>query len=332
MNGVNIEDIIKEKSSLIDNEIEKVFPRDGIENLYDAAWYHLGTGGKRLRPILAIMTCEALDGDAQKIIPFAAACEVFHNWILVHDDIEDGDRMRRDKPAVWVKYGLEHGVNIGDMMAHKTLELVLRSRLYGVDDRTTLKLVNIVVDTAVKTAEGQTMDMNLRKNNSPTESDYMKMVEGKTSNYLTVPMVGGAIVAGADKALIDKIIKFGMYAGPAFQITDDLLDLTEGKGRKELGRDIKEGKRSILVIHCLQKCDVREKRKLLDILNKPVGSTTDDDVLWVKDLFQRCGSIEYAEKKADQLIASSKTVISDVPPKLRDILNYFGDYMISRKK
>ena len=100
------ENIIKQKSKLIDEEIEKVFPKDSIPNLYDAAWYHMGTGGKRLRPVLAVMTCEALGGNAQKAVPFAAACEVFHNWMLVHDDIEDGDRVRRDKPAVWVKYGL----------------------------------------------------------------------------------------------------------------------------------------------------------------------------------------------------------------------------------
>ena len=224
---MNIEETIKQKSAIIDGEIEKVFPKDGIKNLYDAVWYHLGTGGKRLRPILAIMTCEALDSDAQKVMPFAAACEILHNWILVHDDIEDKDQMRRDKPALWVKYGLEHGINVGDYMAHKVFELILRSRLYGVDDKTVLRLVDIVVDTTVKTAEGQAMDMNLRKNNAPTENDYMEMVTEKTAHYLTVPIIGGAIVAGADDGLIKKIIEFGTCTGPAFQIKDDLLYFTK---------------------------------------------------------------------------------------------------------
>ncbi len=211
------EKILNQKSKLIDKEIEKVFPKDGIKNLYDAAWYHLGTGGKRLRPILAIMTCEALDGDAQKVMPFAAACEVMHNWILVHDDIEDKDMVRRDKPAVWVKYGMEHGINVGDMMAHKVFELILRSSLYGVDDKTILKLISIITDTTIKTAEGQAMDMNLRKNDKPTEKQYMDMVTGKTAHYLTVPMIGGAIIANAGDDLIKKMINFGMYAGPAFR-------------------------------------------------------------------------------------------------------------------
>ena len=326
------ENIIKQKSKLIDEEIEKVFPKDSIPNLYDAARYHMGTGGKRLRPVLAVMTCEALGGNAQKAVPFAAACEVFHNWMLVHDDIEDGDRVRRDKPAVWVKYGLEHGINVGDMMAHKVFGLILRSRLYGVDDRTILRLVNIVVDTAIKTAEGQTMDMNLRKNNAPTEKQYMDMVIGKTAHYLTVPIVGGAIIAGTDDKLIKKIIDFGSFAGPAFQITDDLLDLTEGKGRKELGRDIKEGKRSMLVVHCLQKCNSDEKKRLLDILNKSSDKTTDADVKYAKKLFEKYGSIVYAQNKANELIKNSKMIIKDMPPKLRNLLDYFGDYMIARKK
>ncbi len=326
------EKILQQKSKLIDKEIEKVFPKDGIKNLYEAAWYHLGTGGKRLRPILAIMTCEALDGDAQKVMPFAAACEVMHNWILIHDDIEDKDRVRRDKPAVWVKYGTDHGINVGDMMAHKVFELILRSRLYGVDDRTTLKLISVIVDTTIKTAEGQALDMNLRKNNAPTEKQYMDMVTGKTAHYLTVPMVGGAIVAGADNELVKKMINFGMFAGPAFQIADDLLDLTEGKGRKEIGRDIKEGKRSLLVVHCLQKCNSSERKKLLEILNKPAEKTTDSDVNYAKELFKKYHSIDYAGKKAEDLIKNSKKVIKDMPPKLRDLLDYFGNYLIERKK
>jgi len=329
---LEIEKIIKERSNLIDQEIEKVFPKNGIPNMYDAAWYHLGTGGKRLRPILAIMTCEALGGNVQKVIPFAAACEILHNWMLIHDDIEDNDKMRRNKPAVWVKYGLEHGINVGDMMAHKVFQLILRSQLYGLDEKTTLRLITIVVNTTIKTAEGQTMDMNLRKNDTPTEKEYMQMVEGKTTDYLTVPMVGAAIIAGANGKTIKNIIKFGTYTGPAFQITDDLLDLTEGKGRKEIGRDIKEGKRSILVVHCLQKCSNDEKKKLIEILNKPVESTTDEDVKLVKKLFEKHGSIEYAQKRANDLIQNSKEIIKDMPPKLRSLLDYFGNYMVTRRK
>ncbi len=326
---MDVEKILSEKGKLIDREIEAVFPK-GIPNLHDAVYYHLGTGGKRVRPVLAIATCEALGGDVRKIIPFAAACEILHQWILVHDDIQDGDIVRRNKPAVWAKYGLAHGVNIGDYMAQKVYELILRCGNYGVDNKTIFRLISAMVDSAAKTAEGQAMEMNLRRNDNPTEKEYMEMVTGKTSHYLTIPVVGGAIVAGADEKTIAKIIEYGNFIGPAFQITDDVLDLTEGKGRGEVGRDVKEGKRSMLVVHCLSKCSAIERKNLISILNK--AEKTDADVLLVKKLFERYGSVEYARKKAKELSDKAKAVAKGLPPALRGILNDFADYLVERKK
>ncbi len=328
---MNLESVISGKARLIDRELERVFPRKGAPNLNDAVWYHLGTGGKRIRPILGIITCEALGGDSDKVLPFAAACEIMHNWLLVHDDIEDNDKVRRSQPALWVKYGTGHAINVGDYMAHKVFELVLSSRRYGVDDRTTLRLVEILINAALRTAEGQTKDMNLRYNNAPSEGEYMDMVTAKTAHYLTLPMIGGAIIAGHD-GLLGNIIEFGRYAGPAFQITDDLLDLTEGKGRKEIGRDVKEGKRSLLVVHCLSKCSAAERRKLVEILNKPADKTTSEDVKYALKLFEKHGSLEYAKKKSEELIAKAKKSIADAPSALRSVLEEFADFLIYRKR
>jgi geranylgeranyl diphosphate synthase type I len=324
---MDIEKLLEEKSSIVNKELERVFSGN-IPNLYDAVNYHLETGGKRIRPILALLTCEALGGNSKKVLPFAAACEILHNWLLVHDDIEDGDKVRRDKPAMWVKYGLAHGVNAGDLMAQKVYEAILSSDL---DDKTVVKLMEAMVTASVKTAEGQAMDINLRQNNEPSEDDYMATVIGKTAYYLSVPMVGGAIVAGSDN-VIKALEEFGRNAGPAFQIADDLLDLTEGKGRGEIGCDIKEGKRSILVVHCLSKCDIDEKARLLDILNKPKEETSSEEVLWVKELFEKHGSVDYARKKSQELVEKAKASIKGLPKELRDMLNYFADYLIERKK
>ena len=323
-----VERILKEKGELIEKEIERVIPRKGIRNLNDAVWYHLDSGGKRIRPVLAILTCESLGGDLRKIIPFAAACEILHNWLLIHDDIEDGDRIRREKPAVWVKYGLAHGVNVGDFMSEKVYDFIIKSDL---DDRTKIKLVKEIVETCVKTSEGQALDMNLRKNNNPSEEEYMGMIELKTAYYLTLPMVGGAIVAGKPE-LTDKIREFGLKVGPAFQMADDLLDLTKGKGRGETGSDIMEGKRSIMVVHCSSKCGSKEKNKLFEILNKPREKTSKEDIDFVKELFEKHGSPEYAKNKAKSLIEESKKITKGMPEKLRRILDQFAEYLIERKK
>ena len=323
-----VERVLKAKGGLIEKELEKAIPRKGVTNLNDAVWYHLDSGGKRIRPVLAILTCEALGGDVQKVMPFAAACELLHNWLLVHDDIEDGDRVRRDKPALWVKYGLAHGVNIGDFMSEKVYELVLNSPL---DEKTRLALVMESVETCVKTAEGQTMDMNLRGNNKPGEKDYMKMIEFKTAWYLTLPMVGGAIVAGRSD-LAGKIRAFGMKIGPAFQIADDLLDLSEGKGRGETGSDIKEGKRSIMVVHCASKCNESERKRMFEILDKPREKTSREDIEYVKQLFGKYGSLDYARNKAKALAEESRKIASSLPQALRKILDGFAQYLIEREK
>ncbi|MFH0949324.1 MAG: polyprenyl synthetase family protein [Candidatus Aenigmatarchaeota archaeon] len=329
---MDIEKIISENSHLIDKEIESVFPKDGIKNLNDAIWYHLGTGGKRIRPILAILTCKALDGEIKKVLPFAAACEILHNWLLIHDDIEDGDVVRRNQPTVWSKYGLAHGINVGDYMAHKVFELVLRCKDNGADNETVFRLIEALTITISKTAEGQTMDINMRTNNNPTEDDYMKTITGKTAYYFTIPIVGGAIIAGADSKIIDSIIKFGMNAGPAFQIADDILDMTEGKGRNEIGRDIKEGKRSIMVVHCLSRCNNDERKRLLQILSKPADKTAENEVDYAKELFEKYGSIDYARKKAEELVEKAKDAIKNLPPELKEVLDFFADYVMKRRK
>lgn len=174
---MDIERMMEEKSHLIDKELEAVLEKDGIKNLNDAAWYHMSTGGKRIRPLLAILTCESLSGSSEKIIPFAAACEILHNWLLIHDDVEDGDRVRRNQPTVWVKYGVPHAVNVGDYLAQKVYELIMRSKGRGVDDETIVKMFNAMITTSLKTAEGQAMDMNLRNDDEPTEEYYLSMVE-----------------------------------------------------------------------------------------------------------------------------------------------------------
>jgi geranylgeranyl diphosphate synthase, type I len=326
----SVEKILFKYSSIIEKEINSGFPGN-IKNLHDAANYHMSTGGKRVRPVLAIATCEALGGDAGKILPFSIACEIFHNSCLVHDDLMDGDKIRRNKTAVWVKYGMAHSVNIGNYMLEKVYEFILKSKSLGVGNETVFRLLEAMNKTAIKTSEGQTMDINFR-NYIPSEEEYMKMVTLKTGYYLTVPMVGGAIVAGADKKTIERLWEFGMFAGPAFQIADDILDMTTGKGRGEAGRDIKEGKKSILVIHCIEKCRSVEKKKILGILKKQPEKTTERDVNYAKSLFEKYSSIEYAEEKSEKLIKEAKGAIKGFPEKLKLLLEEFADYLVERDR
>lgn len=324
-----IESLLKELGPAFAQEIEKVIPRNGVNNLHDAVWYHLDAGGKKLRPALAVVTCQALGGDQQKVIPFAAACELLHNWFLVHDDIQDGDVMRRGQEAVWKKYGLEHGINVGDFMSEKVYELVMTS---AIEATTTLALAKEIAETCSKTAEGQAMDINLRQEDEPTEEQYMETITKKTGWYFTLPIVGGALVAGADQNVLEKIKTFGLKAGPAFQIADDLLDLTEGKGREDIGSDIREGKRSLMVVHAAHASMPEEKERLFSLLNKPREQTSKEDVLRVINLFEKHNSITYAQEKARSLVEEAKRASASLPPEVQNILNSMADFSVERKR
>jgi geranylgeranyl pyrophosphate synthase len=158
----------------------------------------------------------------------------------------------------------------------------------------------------------------------------MRMIEMKTAWYLTLPMVGGAIIAGRQD-LAGSIKEFGMKVGPAFQIADDLLDLTKGKGRGETGSDIKEGKRSMMVVHCVSRCGEDERKRLFEILDAPRGKTKRGDVEYVRRLFEKYGSLDYARGRARSLVAGSKNISSSLPRELREILDGFAEYLVERK-
>jgi geranylgeranyl pyrophosphate synthase len=327
----DVEAVLKEKGRLIDKELEKVLPRRQGDNLYEAVWYHIGTGGKRIRPALALMACESLGGEWKRALPLAAACELLHNWLLVHDDIEDGDEMRRDQPTVWKKYGVPHAINVGDLMAHKVFELITGAK--DIEEKTRLQLVRMMVETTVRTAEGQAADMNLSRSRSPSEKEYMEMAMMKTGHYMTAPIVGGALIGGAGKKELERILEFGRHAGPAFQIADDILDLTQGKGRGgETARDIKEGKRTIMVVHCLDKCTPGERKAILEILDRPKPEKTREDINFVLAMLERYRSVEYARSKAEELMEKAKKAAKPLPDDLRGLLEMFADYMINRKK
>ena len=327
----DVEKVLKEKGGLIDKELERVLPKRSGDNLYEAVWYHLNTGGKRVRPALALMACDSLGGESKNALPFAAACELLHNWLLIHDDIEDGDEVRRSQPTVWKKYGVSHAINVGDLMAHKVLELVLETKSKGVDEETVFALTGLIVKTAIHTAEGQAQDMNMGRSRDADEKEYMEMVMNKTGYYLTAPIIGGAMIGGAGKKDIERIVEFGRNAGPAYQIADDILDLTEGKGRNDIARDVKEGKRTIMVIHCLSKCTPGEKKVILDMLDKPAAAKTKDDINFVLAMLERYRSIEYARGRAEELMEKAKKAIKPLPDDLRALLEMFADYLINRK-
>ncbi|MFQ6059792.1 MAG: polyprenyl synthetase family protein [Thermoplasmata archaeon] len=339
---MNIEEFkryLSERAELIDREIEKFVSEDEIiENLHDGMVYSLGldtpgrrTRGKRVRPVLALMTCESLGEDYKKAIPFAISAELLHNFLLVHDDLEDRDEVRRNRPAVWKKFGVEHAINIGDYLFVKAYRAILKSQEVGVEGEKVIRLVDLLTKTVDRTGIGQAMDISARKSGDVTVDQYMRTVTEKTGYYLAYPIIGGAIISGASDEILGLLENFGKYAGPVFQIADDILDLTEGKGRGEIGCDIKEGKRSLLVALATSECSADEKRQLFDILDKDREETTRNDISWVISLFDKYHIVDKARAKAREMLGAAKASIEDVPGKLRENLAAAAEFFLERR-
>jgi len=298
----------------------------------DGVWYQFSSGGKRLRPALCLMTCEALRGDPAQALPFALATEILHNFFLIHDDIEDGDTMRRDRETLWKKLGVPNALNISDFLIAKAYALILSAPLPAA---TNLRLAQIFSTTFERTVEGQALDINLRGSRQVTLETYHRIVQRKTAYYLALTWVGGAVVAGIQESALDSLWALGRCLGPAFQIRDDIIDMTEGKGRGgEVGCDLREGKPSIFFAYVMdrKKGTEAERRKLVEIVSKPREATTTGDVEWAVEFYRAEGALDFAQEEATALIEQADGVIETIPldDAGKEVFRAISRFMIDR--
>jgi geranylgeranyl pyrophosphate synthase len=297
-----------------------------IPNLDEGLAYALGLDhgsrahGKRLRPLLCLLVAHSLGGDLRKAMPFATAIELMHNFCLVHDDIEDGDEFRRGRPAVWKRFGLAHAINIGDYLFTKIFAALL-SGLGEVSVEKTVRFFALMGATLDHTHRGQALDINAR-DGTITIDQYMRIVTEKTGYYLAAPLVAGAVAADANQEYEE--------AGPMFQIRDDLIDLTHGKGRMSEGSDIREGKRSFLVAYTFEHGTPSQRRELLRILDAPREATAASDVAKAVAIFEKCGAMEEARRVCARLKTSAVESLTPLPEPLRRRLIEVTEYLAER--
>jgi len=331
---LNIAEYLRSKRELIDSEIARVIPRNSpIKDLYDVQWRFITQGGKRWRPILCLLVHEALGGKSDRILPFAAAVELVHNFSLIHDDIEDEDRERRGQPTLWYQYGVPKAINIGDNMLNKAYESVLRLSEKGWEPEKVSWCLASLCRAAVMLSEGQAMEMNFREMWDISEEQYMEMVWKKTGVLVSSAASTGAYLAGAGEAVVSAMEEYGRLIGPAFQITDDVLNVSGSfeKYQKEIGGDIGEGKKTLMVIHLLSQARRDEAERVKEILAKPRQETTASDYRYVIGLMERYGSIEHAKRVAQEKMARAKEklmVLPDVPQ--RRLLLGLSDFLVKR--
>ena len=298
-------------------------------SLYDPILYILGLGGKRLRPILTLMTAEAFNEDYKKALNAALSIEVFHNFSLIHDDIMDAAPLRRGQPTVHEKWDINTGILSGDAM------LIMAYQLFECYDATTFQdLAKLFSKTALQVCEGQQYDMDFETRDDVSVLEYLKMIEFKTAVLVGAAMKMGAIVASASKEDQDHIYEFGRLLGIAFQLQDDYLDAfgdPETFG-KQVGGDIIENKKTFLYIKALEFSDAEDTLQLQHLFGINPSDAT-DKIETVKQIFQSSGAADATRKEIENYTKKAFDVLDElsIPESKKNVLKEFGHDLMDRR-
>jgi geranylgeranyl diphosphate synthase type II len=319
--------------------LQSIPDREPKKHLYDLITSHLSREGKGIRPALCLATCRAFGGNEEQALPSAAAIELLHNSFLVHDDVEDCSEYRRDRPTMHRQYGIPLAVNVGDAMNAMSVRL-LRQNLSRLGPQLNARILDEFDHMSIETIEGQAMELGWIRDNDcgTTEDDYLLMVLKKTCWYSFIhPARIGALIAQPDRADLDSFNCFGYYLGTAFQIQDDVLNLVGDRGKygKEIGGDLLEGKRTLILAHLFKNGNAQERERLKAFFAKPRAQRLPREVAWVYDLLRSYGSIEYARKAARDFADGARREFDVAyagasPGGDVDFLRSLLDYMVSR--
>jgi geranylgeranyl diphosphate synthase type II len=299
------------------------------KNLYEPIDYILQLGGKRMRPVLTLMTAEVFDADYKKALPAALAVEVFHNFSLVHDDIMDDAPLRRGKTTVHEKWNINTGILSGDAML-----ILAYQHFEKYQPKIFRKLAKLFSTTALEVCEGQQYDVDFETRDDVTISEYLKMIKYKTAVLVAAAMKMGAIIAETSKENAGLIYDFGLNLGLAFQLQDDYLDAfgdPETFG-KQVGGDIIENKKTYLYLKAIEFSSEEQKAQLMHLFSiQPEDNL--DKINAVKEIFNASGASEATQKAIQGFTLKAFKTLKKI--KISDdkkaILKSFGENLMDRK-
>lgn len=267
--------------ALFENYLAQIQLPEEPQVLYSPIIYSMSGGGKRIRPTLLLLACEAYGGNLQEAMPAAAAVEMFHNFTLLHDDIMDNAMVRRGRPSVYAKWGENVAILSGDAML-----IVAYSLLQKCPKESLSHIFEIFNTMALQVCEGQQYDMDFESRAKVSVVDYMNMIELKTSVLLAGAVSIGAVLGGASEEDCRKLNRFALELGLAFQLQDDLLDSygNESELGKKIGGDILEGKKTFLMMQAMSHAD-ESKREILRNTYKDASLSAEEKIARVKAVY-----------------------------------------------
>jgi geranylgeranyl diphosphate synthase type I len=334
-------DAVQRRRGVVNDALVEELPVEHPERLWEAARHLLDAGGKRLRPAVVLLVAEALtdvspteadyrsvptDGGEVDAVRAAASVEVIHTFTLIHDDIMDEDPLRRGVAAVHEEYDDATAIIAGDTLFSSAFELLTAT---GAPADRALAAVNVLAETCTQICEGQSLDIDFESRSDVLPEEYLEMVDHKTAVLYGASAAIPAILLGADDEIVETLYAFGREVGQAFQIHDDVLDLTVPSEQlgKQRGSDLVEGKQTIITVHA------RDRGVDVDGLveaERP-EAVTDAEIDAAVEELEAAGSIQYAREMAQDLADSGKDRLAVLPAgESRDLLAGIADYLVER--
>lgn len=324
----------------IEAELEAVLAgREGP--LYGMVRYQLGWadesgqpvsmgGGKRVRPVLCLLACEALGGDHRPGLPAAAAVELVHNFSLIHDDIQDGSPQRHQRPTLWWVWGPGQAINAGDGMHALGRLALFRLEEQEVPPQKVTQALQVLDEACLRLCEGQHLDLAFQERVDVSLNAYFDMASRKTAALMACALELGALVASDEPEVIKAFRRCGHSLGMAFQIRDDILDLWGNHGGSTISGDLLNKSKVLPVVYALQQGEVRQKRELGTLYLKRVLEPA--DMGRITAILDELGAREYAQDMAWQHYQQAVEALKDVPllPTWREQIDGVMQFLVTR--
>lgn len=297
-------------NSYLDKAVSDYFP-----TLREMSRYAIRGGGKRIRPLIAILSCEASGGDPKFAIPVAVAYELAHTAALIQDDVLDRSPKRRGKSSVWKLYGLGEAILLSDLFLFEIYGVLAEYEKLNLPTNRLYRLLRLIRESAKNTAWGEILDLELAGRREVTVKEYLEMIRFKTGSLLAAPAAAGAIVAGSSETVVQALYSFAEKIGMAYQIQDDILDIvgSEDEIGKPVFIDIRAGKRSLVLIHAMLNASEKERRFLESLIFRKVGES---EMERARRIIDRLGSVVYAKNLSLKLAEEGRSYLKVLKPSL----------------
>ncbi|MHA1886447.1 MAG: polyprenyl synthetase family protein [Promethearchaeota archaeon] len=308
MTNTDLQNDIAKIVEMVNNYIQ-IHVKFSNTKLSEASRHLFNAGGKRIRPYIMTTVFSIFNDENSLIIPIASAVEILHTFTLIHDDIMDKDEFRRGFPTVHTKWGENIAILAGDSLQSLVFLIITRSSL---NSSLKIKIISDFSATLIRICEGQAMDLQFEKRNDVSVDEYLDMVSRKTGDLLALSARTGAIVAGANPDICNALSQFGMNFGIGFQIVDDILGIIgDEKFGKPIGSDLRQGKKSYVILAALSLLNSSEKNELEGLLVN--NNLTEKQIERGISLIQSSGAIEKARDMANIFIQDALNNLEHLP-------------------